>query len=99
MFPNEILLWFLCFSGSCVSVVLWFCVSQPLLCRNTCVLPTGGAGGWNGAGCRVSEDSGSNRTVCLCDHLTHFGVLMVRLCRSWKSEWGGFNVPAQSSDQ
>lgn len=52
----------------------------------SCVLPAGGAGGWNGAGCRASEDSGSNRTVCLCDHLTHFGVLMVRLCQSWKSE-------------
>ncbi|XP_054618348.1 adhesion G-protein coupled receptor G6 isoform X2 [Dunckerocampus dactyliophorus] len=37
----------------------------------------GGAGGWNADGCRVSkEDSGINRTVCLCDHLTHFGILM-----------------------
>ncbi|XP_059211858.1 adhesion G-protein coupled receptor G6 [Centropristis striata] len=35
-----------------------------------------GAGGWNPAGCRVSPESSSNRTVCLCDHLTHFGVLM-----------------------
>ncbi|XP_065820165.1 LOW QUALITY PROTEIN: adhesion G-protein coupled receptor G6 [Labrus bergylta] len=36
----------------------------------------GGAGGWNAEGCRVSEGSSSNRTVCLCDHLTHFGILM-----------------------
>ncbi|KAM3603119.1 uncharacterized protein V6R79_016738 [Siganus canaliculatus] len=36
----------------------------------------GGAGGWNSAGCRASEDSSSNRTICLCDHLTHFGILM-----------------------
>nr|XP_057935845.1 adhesion G-protein coupled receptor G6 isoform X2 [Doryrhamphus excisus] len=37
----------------------------------------GGAGGWNSDGCRVSkEDSSVNRTVCLCDHLTHFGILM-----------------------
>ncbi|XP_057678691.1 adhesion G-protein coupled receptor G6 isoform X1 [Corythoichthys intestinalis] len=36
----------------------------------------GGSGGWNGAGCRASKESGINRTVCLCDHLTHFAVLM-----------------------
>ncbi|XP_074541488.1 adhesion G-protein coupled receptor G6 isoform X3 [Halichoeres trimaculatus] len=35
-----------------------------------------GAGGWNGEGCRVSPESTSNKTVCLCDHLTHFGILM-----------------------
>ncbi|XP_075968244.1 adhesion G-protein coupled receptor G6 [Anarhichas minor] len=35
-----------------------------------------GAGGWNGDGCRTSAESTSNRTVCLCDHLTHFGILM-----------------------
>ncbi|XP_029705713.1 adhesion G-protein coupled receptor G6 isoform X7 [Takifugu rubripes] len=35
-----------------------------------------GAGGWNGAGCRVSKESSSNRTICLCDHLTHFGILL-----------------------
>ncbi|XP_034018057.1 adhesion G-protein coupled receptor G6 [Thalassophryne amazonica] len=35
-----------------------------------------GAGGWNGNGCRVGENSNSNKTVCLCDHLTHFGILM-----------------------
>ncbi|TNN34660.1 G-protein coupled receptor 126 [Liparis tanakae] len=36
----------------------------------------GGAGGWNAAGCRASSGSSSSRTVCLCDHLTHFGILM-----------------------
>ncbi|XP_062415675.1 adhesion G-protein coupled receptor G6 isoform X2 [Pungitius pungitius] len=36
---------------------------------------SGGAGGWNADGCRTTESS-SNRTVCLCDHLTHFGILM-----------------------
>ncbi|XP_070705940.1 adhesion G-protein coupled receptor G6 [Pempheris klunzingeri] len=36
----------------------------------------GGAGGWNGDGCRASEESSGNKTVCLCDHLTHFGILM-----------------------
>ncbi|CAF94956.1 unnamed protein product, partial [Tetraodon nigroviridis] len=39
---------------------------------------SGGAGGWNGSGCRVSAESTSSRTVCLCDHLTHFGILLVR---------------------
>uniref|UniRef100_G3PJY0 Adhesion G-protein coupled receptor G6 n=1 Tax=Gasterosteus aculeatus aculeatus TaxID=481459 RepID=G3PJY0_GASAC len=34
------------------------------------------AGGWNADGCRTSTESSSNRTVCLCDHLTHFGILM-----------------------
>ncbi|XP_061667928.1 adhesion G-protein coupled receptor G6 isoform X2 [Syngnathoides biaculeatus] len=36
----------------------------------------GGAGGWNDDGCRVAEKSDLDKTVCLCDHLTHFGILM-----------------------
>ncbi|XP_077365937.1 adhesion G-protein coupled receptor G6 isoform X6 [Festucalex cinctus] len=36
----------------------------------------GGSGGWNGNGCSVSKESSVNKTVCLCDHLTHFGILM-----------------------
>ncbi|XP_047674654.1 adhesion G-protein coupled receptor G6 [Tachysurus fulvidraco] len=35
-----------------------------------------GTGGWNSEGCRVSAQSNSNKTICLCNHLTHFGVLM-----------------------
>ncbi|XP_063078973.1 adhesion G-protein coupled receptor G6 isoform X2 [Engraulis encrasicolus] len=35
-----------------------------------------GTGGWNSDGCQVSPDSSDNRTVCLCNHLTHFGILM-----------------------
>ncbi|CAL8315385.1 unnamed protein product [Lota lota] len=35
-----------------------------------------GNGGWNREGCRVSPASNHNKTVCLCDHLTHFGILM-----------------------
>ncbi|XP_060739347.1 adhesion G-protein coupled receptor G6 isoform X3 [Tachysurus vachellii] len=35
-----------------------------------------GTGGWNSEGCRVSTESNSNKTICLCNHLTHFGVLM-----------------------
>uniref|UniRef100_A0A8C9GBS3 Adhesion G-protein coupled receptor G6 n=1 Tax=Pavo cristatus TaxID=9049 RepID=A0A8C9GBS3_PAVCR len=35
-----------------------------------------GNGGWNPTGCKVQADSNENETVCLCNHLTHFGVLM-----------------------
>uniref|UniRef100_A0A667Y8D9 Adhesion G-protein coupled receptor G6 n=1 Tax=Myripristis murdjan TaxID=586833 RepID=A0A667Y8D9_9TELE len=35
-----------------------------------------GTGGWNREGCRVAPESNSNKTICLCDHLTHFGILM-----------------------
>lgn len=35
-----------------------------------------GTGGWNRTGCEVSPESNGNRTICLCNHLTHFGILM-----------------------
>ncbi|KAM4713188.1 adhesion G-protein coupled receptor G6 isoform 7-T7 [Anableps anableps] len=35
-----------------------------------------GDGGWNNRGCSVSKQSTSSRTICLCNHLTHFGILM-----------------------
>ncbi|XP_048841640.1 adhesion G-protein coupled receptor G6 isoform X2 [Brienomyrus brachyistius] len=36
-----------------------------------------GSGGWNSEGCNVSQSkSTASRTVCLCYHLTHFGILM-----------------------
>ncbi|XP_030628062.1 adhesion G-protein coupled receptor G6 [Chanos chanos] len=35
-----------------------------------------GAGGWNSEGCEVSPKSDSYKTICLCNHLTHFGILM-----------------------
>uniref|UniRef100_A0A3B3DT92 Adhesion G-protein coupled receptor G6 n=1 Tax=Oryzias melastigma TaxID=30732 RepID=A0A3B3DT92_ORYME len=35
-----------------------------------------GDGGWSERGCSVSKESTNNKTVCLCNHLTHFGVLM-----------------------
>ncbi|XP_037699146.1 adhesion G-protein coupled receptor G6 isoform X2 [Choloepus didactylus] len=34
------------------------------------------SGGWNTSGCTTHRDSDKSRTVCLCSHLTHFGVLM-----------------------
>ncbi|CAI5770219.1 adhesion G-protein coupled receptor G6 isoform X3 [Podarcis lilfordi] len=35
-----------------------------------------GQGGWNPTGCLAQAESNENETVCLCNHLTHFGVLM-----------------------
>uniref|UniRef100_A0A8D2JIM2 Adhesion G-protein coupled receptor G6 n=2 Tax=Varanus komodoensis TaxID=61221 RepID=A0A8D2JIM2_VARKO len=35
-----------------------------------------GQGGWNETGCVALNKSNENETVCLCNHLTHFGVLM-----------------------
>ncbi|XP_039202743.1 adhesion G-protein coupled receptor G6 isoform X2 [Crotalus tigris] len=35
-----------------------------------------GQGGWNTTGCYALPESNENETVCLCNHLTHFGVLM-----------------------
>ncbi|XP_078505114.1 adhesion G-protein coupled receptor G6 isoform X1 [Lissotriton helveticus] len=35
------------------------------------------SGGWNSTGCSVLyAESSADETVCLCNHLTHFGVLM-----------------------
>ncbi|XP_072188036.1 adhesion G-protein coupled receptor G6 isoform X2 [Excalfactoria chinensis] len=48
--------------------------------KPTCVFwdmaKNGGNGGWNPTGCKVQADSNENETVCLCNHLTHFGILM-----------------------
>ncbi|NWH29378.1 AGRG6 protein, partial [Chloropsis hardwickii] len=48
--------------------------------KPTCVFwdmnKNGGSGGWNPTGCQVDAESNENETVCLCNHLTHFGVLM-----------------------
>ncbi|XP_017681426.1 PREDICTED: G-protein coupled receptor 126 isoform X2 [Lepidothrix coronata] len=48
--------------------------------KPTCVFwdmdKNSGNGGWNPAGCQVDAESNENKTVCLCNHLTHFGVLM-----------------------
>ncbi|XP_035755695.1 adhesion G-protein coupled receptor G6 isoform X2 [Egretta garzetta] len=48
--------------------------------KPTCVFwdmnKNGGNGGWNPAGCHVDAESNENETICLCNHLTHFGVLM-----------------------
>uniref|UniRef100_A0A8C2EYV1 Adhesion G-protein coupled receptor G2 n=1 Tax=Cyprinus carpio TaxID=7962 RepID=A0A8C2EYV1_CYPCA len=36
----------------------------------------GGLGGWNGNGCSVKNSSTENETVCSCNHLTSFAVLL-----------------------
>nr|XP_040029884.1 adhesion G-protein coupled receptor G4 [Gasterosteus aculeatus aculeatus] len=38
-------------------------------------LKNGGQGGWSGAGCETRSIS-AHETSCLCDHLTHFAVLL-----------------------
>ncbi|KAM8908724.1 adhesion G-protein coupled receptor G4 [Spinachia spinachia] len=38
-------------------------------------LKNGGRGGWNGAGCETRSIS-AYESSCLCDHLTHFAVLL-----------------------
>ncbi|XP_058390169.1 adhesion G-protein coupled receptor G6 isoform X7 [Diceros bicornis minor] len=35
-----------------------------------------GSGFWNTSGCVAQRNSDASETVCLCNHLTHFGVLM-----------------------
>ncbi|XP_054943439.1 adhesion G-protein coupled receptor G6 isoform X2 [Physeter macrocephalus] len=35
-----------------------------------------GSGFWNTSGCVAHKDSDASETVCLCNHLTHFGILM-----------------------
>ncbi|XP_031757876.1 adhesion G-protein coupled receptor G6 isoform X8 [Xenopus tropicalis] len=49
--------------------------------EKTCVFwdteKNNGKGGWNTYGCTVvQQESNVNETVCLCNHLTHFGILM-----------------------
>ncbi|XP_060689435.1 adhesion G-protein coupled receptor G2-like isoform X2 [Hemiscyllium ocellatum] len=38
-------------------------------------LKNNGSGGWNSQGCTTAQIT-SNQTVCECNHLTHFGVLL-----------------------
>ncbi|KAM4770928.1 adhesion G-protein coupled receptor G6 [Rhinophrynus dorsalis] len=49
--------------------------------KPTCVFwdmqKNNGKGGWNSFGCTVlRNESNVNETACLCNHLTHFGILM-----------------------
>uniref|UniRef100_A0A8C2TXT8 Adhesion G protein-coupled receptor G4 n=1 Tax=Coturnix japonica TaxID=93934 RepID=A0A8C2TXT8_COTJA len=42
---------------------------------NTYVVSANGLGGWNTTGCET-EYTDMNYTICFCNHLTHFGVLL-----------------------
>ncbi|XP_029985371.1 adhesion G-protein coupled receptor G6 isoform X3 [Sphaeramia orbicularis] len=53
-----------------------FLQEKPPVCMFWDFSLKGGGGGWNADGCSLSDESSSNRTVCLCDHMTHFGILM-----------------------
>ncbi|XP_072296710.1 adhesion G-protein coupled receptor G6 isoform X2 [Eucyclogobius newberryi] len=53
-----------------------FDLLKPPVCMFWDFTMKNGAGGWNSEGCHVSEESSRNKTVCLCNHLTHFGILM-----------------------
>ncbi|CAI5684750.1 unnamed protein product [Oreochromis niloticus] len=51
--------------------------SENLVCVFWDFKKNDGTGGWNKEGCtKNSTDSTANKTVCECDHLTHFGVLL-----------------------
>ncbi len=44
-------------------------------CRNSSGFAVGGQ--WNDKGCKIVEsDSNSSMSVCECNHLTHFGILL-----------------------
>ncbi|XP_025754474.1 adhesion G-protein coupled receptor G6 isoform X1 [Oreochromis niloticus] len=51
--------------------------SENLVCVFWDFKKNDGTGGWNKEGCtKNSTYSTANKTVCECDHLTHFGVLL-----------------------
>uniref|UniRef100_A0AAZ3R2U3 Adhesion G protein-coupled receptor G4b n=1 Tax=Oncorhynchus tshawytscha TaxID=74940 RepID=A0AAZ3R2U3_ONCTS len=63
-----------------VEVTLHHLTSNPLGKEVQCVYwdfnQNEGRGGWEQHGCRKHNTS-ADYTTCLCDHLTHFGVLLV----------------------
>uniref|UniRef100_A0A3B5A6H7 Adhesion G protein-coupled receptor G4b n=1 Tax=Stegastes partitus TaxID=144197 RepID=A0A3B5A6H7_9TELE len=62
-----------------VKVMLYHRIPNPLHKKVQCVywnFNKYGHGGWDDHGCRKHNNSSSDYTTCLCDHLTHFGVLL-----------------------
>uniref|UniRef100_A0A3B3BHK1 Adhesion G protein-coupled receptor G4b n=1 Tax=Oryzias melastigma TaxID=30732 RepID=A0A3B3BHK1_ORYME len=49
---------------------------EPKKCCLAVMFTLGGLGGWNSSGCETQSIS-CYQTSCLCDHLTHFAILMV----------------------
>lgn len=88
-FPNcRLILWLHVFSGTShlmvsfptVSIRLSLSKHKQRLKENMfhlCFLPSDGSGGWNPRGCYV-RNSTDNETICGCNHLTSFAILLVR---------------------
>ncbi|XP_077164506.1 adhesion G-protein coupled receptor G4 isoform X2 [Paroedura picta] len=49
--------------------------NTPVICVFWDFLKNNGNGGWNTAGCEM-KFTATNYTICNCNHLTHFGVLL-----------------------
>uniref|UniRef100_A0A8C1CFP4 Adhesion G protein-coupled receptor G4b n=2 Tax=Cyprinus carpio TaxID=7962 RepID=A0A8C1CFP4_CYPCA len=60
-----------------VAVTLHHLTNQDVQCVFWDFNKNDGYGGWNPKGC-WTYNSSSDYTTCLCDHMTHFGVLLVR---------------------
>ena len=55
-------------------------VSELVHCEKVifqCCLTADGFGNWSNSGCRLVSDQTDDFVVCECDHLTHFGYLLV----------------------
>ncbi|XP_053146039.1 adhesion G-protein coupled receptor G6 isoform X2 [Hemicordylus capensis] len=63
-----------------VKITIKHTIKHTKIQQPTCVFwdmnKNNGQGGWNDTGCFAQTESNENETVCLCNHLTHFGVLM-----------------------
>ncbi|XP_070770033.1 adhesion G-protein coupled receptor G6 [Enoplosus armatus] len=56
-------------------VVVTLSHQTPKQVKNECIQFISGQGGWNSSGCETRSIS-PYQTSCLCDHLTHFAVLL-----------------------
>lgn len=56
------------------------CVNECYCCFGCQTCSLDGLGGWNSSGCETQKTS-SYQTSCLCNHLTHFAILMVSFLR------------------
>ncbi|XP_066471322.1 adhesion G-protein coupled receptor G6 isoform X1 [Tiliqua scincoides] len=63
-----------------VKITIKHTIKRAKIQEPTCVFwdmnKNNGQGGWNTTGCTAQSESNENETVCLCNHLTHFGILM-----------------------
>ncbi|KAM6907206.1 adhesion G-protein coupled receptor G2 [Xenentodon cancila] len=61
--------------NTCISLSSLLKLQKDVQCMYWNFNKNNGHGGWDGHGCR-KHNSSSENTTCLCDHLTHFGVLL-----------------------